>query len=156
MQFDFKSSPILLKDSHTQEKADNDKMKRRREKKRTSRSETTNLSPENKSSYCLRKRDPSSNPLRSFTPPEMRRTRSEKRDSNTAKNSCRESKEDLIFLTEVSFIFQNMLLPNIFTIFVFYNSEASPRFDEGKKLCCVHWAVTSFFVSPGLLFEKGI
>jgi hypothetical protein len=156
MQFDFKSSPILLKDSHTQEKADNDKMKRRREKKRTSRSETTNLSPENKSSYCLRKRDPSSNPLRSSTPPEMRRTRSEKRDSNTAKNSCRESKEDLIFLTEVSFIFQNMLLPNIFTIFVFYNSEASARFDEGKKLCCVHWAVTSFFVSPGLLFEKGI
>jgi hypothetical protein len=69
MQFDFKSSPILLKDSHTQEKADNDKMKRRREKKRTSRSETTNLSPENKSSYCLRKRDPSSNPLRSSTPP---------------------------------------------------------------------------------------
>ena len=74
MQFDFKSSPILLKDSHTQAKADNDKMKRRREKKlkRKIRSETTSLSPENKSSYCLRKRDPSSNPLRSSTPPEMR------------------------------------------------------------------------------------
>ena len=132
MQFDFKSSPIVLKDSHTQQKADNDKMKRRREKKRTSRSDTTNLSPENKSSYYLRKRDSSSNTLRSSTPPEMRRTRSEKRDSNTAKNSCRESKEDLIFLTEVSFIFQNMLIPNIFTIFVFYKSEAAPKFNAGK------------------------
>ena len=134
MQFDFKLSPILLKDSHTQEMAGNDKMKRRREKKlkRKSRSETTSLSPENKSSYCLRKRDPSSNPLRSSTPPEMRRTRSEKRDSNTAKNSCRESKEDLIFLTEVSFFFFNMLIPNIFTIFVFYKSEAAPKFNAGK------------------------
>lgn len=120
MQFDFKSSPILLKDSHTQEKADNDKMKRRREKKlkRKIRSETTSLSPENKSSYCLRKRDPSSNPLRSSTPPEMRRTRSEKRDSNTAKNSCRESKEDLIFLTEVSFFFKYVNTKYIYNICV--------------------------------------
>jgi hypothetical protein len=63
MYFDFKSSPILLKDSHTQEKAENDKTKRRREKEETNESERD---------HYLRKRDSSSNTLRSSTPPEMR------------------------------------------------------------------------------------
>ena len=47
-----------------------------------------------------------------------------------------------------------MWIPNIFTIFVFYKSEAAPKFNGGKWLCYFYWEFSSLLVSPGLLFGK--
>ena len=155
MQFDFKLSPILLKDSHTQEMAGNDKMKRRREKKlkRKSRSETAsqvlkiNLLTVSENvilrlihSVLLLLLKWGGLDLRNVT-----RTRPKTVVENPKKTSF--SWQKLVF-------FLNMLIPNIFTIFVFYKSEAAPKFNAGKWLCYFYWEFSSLLVSPRLLFGK--
>ena len=125
-----------MNDFYTQEKVNRDsdykirKAEERRRRDKKHRQESRSHSP--------RKRESSSHTSRSSSHPDLKRTRTEKREANTAKNSCQEynggvaQSGGLLPLTEVSFIFLNMLILNNIKIFVFYNSEAAPGFNDGK------------------------